>query len=68
LDESREKQIDSIVYETNEKLSAIAQEMKNVNFSTLDDKTKKEKLEVLRVEFQKMLDEQQRRVLEITKK
>jgi len=68
LDESREKQIDSIVYETNDKLSAIAQEMKNVNFSTLDDKTKKEKLEVLRVEFQKMLDEQQRRVLEITKK
>ena len=68
MDESREKQIDSIVYETNEKLSAIAQEMKNVNFSTLDDKTKKEKLEVLRVEFQKMLDEQQRRVLEITKK
>ncbi|MDH3360782.1 MAG: hypothetical protein OEL56_05290 [Nitrosopumilus sp.] len=68
MDESREKQIDSIVYETNDKLSAIAQEMKNVNFSTLDDKTKKEKLEVLRVEFQKMLDEQQRRVLEITKK
>jgi len=68
LDESKEKQIDSIVYETNDKLSAIAQEMKNVNFSTLDDKTKKEKLEVLRVEFQKMLDEQQRRVLEITKK
>jgi len=68
LDESREKQIDSIVYETNDKLSAIAHEMKNVNFSSLDDKTKKEKLEVLRVEFQKMLDEQQRRVLEITKK
>jgi hypothetical protein len=68
LGESKEKQIDSIVYETNEKLSAIAQEMKNIKFSTLDDKTKKEKLEVLRVEFQKMLDEQQRRVLEITKK
>ena len=68
MDESKEKQIDSIVYETNDKLTAIAQEMKNVNFSTLDDKTKKEKLEVLRLEFQKMLDEQQRRVLEITKK
>ena len=67
MDPSKEKLIDSIVYETNEKLSATAQEMKEIKFSNLDDKTKESKMQVLREEFQKMLDEQQRRVLEITK-
>jgi len=67
LDSSKEKLIDDIIYETNEKLSFIAQEMKDIKFSNLDDNTKESKIRVLREEFQKMLDEQQKRILEITK-
>ena len=51
----------------NEKLSAIAEEIKQIKFSNLDEKSKESKMDVLRIEFQKMLDEQQRKVLEITK-
>ena len=67
MDSSKEKLIDDIIYETNEKLSFIAQEMKDIKFSNLDDNTKESKIRVLREEFQKMLDEQQKRILEITK-
>lgn len=62
-----EKQIDDIICEMNEKLSAIAEEIKQIKFSNLDDASKESKMHVLRIEFQKMLDDQQRRVLEITK-
>ena len=40
--------------------------MRSIKFSKLDDASKDSKLKVLRQEFQKMLDEQQRNVLEIT--
>ena len=59
--------LDDIIYETNEKLGAIAEEMRLIKFSNLDDTSKDTKLKVLRHEFQRMLDEQQRKVLEITK-
>ena len=67
LEITKQKMIDDIICETNEKLCAIAEEMKSIKFSSLDDASKDAKLEVLRQEFQKMLDEQQRKVLEITK-
>ena len=51
----------------NERLSTIADEIRQIKFSNLDEKSKESKMNVLRVEFQKMLDEQQRRVLDITK-
>jgi len=66
LNESKETLIDSILYETNEKLAAIAQEMKDIKFSKLDEKEKKEKMDILRRDFQNTLYEQQRWVLEIT--
>ena len=62
----KEKLIDDIICETNEKLIAIAEEIREIKFSTLDESTKESKLEVLREEFQKILDEQQKRVLKIT--
>ena len=67
LDKTRQKMLDNIIYETNEKLGAIAEEMRLIKFSNLDDTSKNAKLTVLREEFQKMLDEQQKKVLEITK-
>ena len=59
--------IDDIICETNEKLGAIAEEMKEIKFSNLDESSKEAKLDVLRQEFQKLLDEQQKRVLETIK-
>lgn len=66
MDPSKEKLIDDIICETNEKLGSIAEEIREIKFSNLDDTSKITKLEVLRKEFQKILDEQQRRVLSIT--
>ena len=65
LDSSKETQIDDIICETNEKLGAIAAEMRAIKFSNLDNASMKSKLDVLRQEFQKMLDEQQRRISRI---
>jgi hypothetical protein len=65
LDSSKETQIDDIICETNEKLGAIAAEMRAIKFSNLDNDSMKSKLEVLRQEFQKILDDQQRRVSRI---
>ena len=66
MDKTKQKMLDDIICETNEKLGAIAEEMRSIKFSNLDETSKDAKLEVLREEFQKMLDEQQRKVLEIT--
>ena len=66
LDSSKETQIDDVICETNEKLGAIAGEIRAIKFSNLDESSVKSKLEVLRKEFQKILDEQQRKVLIIT--
>ena len=67
LDSEKEKKIDTIIYETNEKLFAIVDEMKAIKFSDLDDITKHDKTNSLRKEFENILNEQQRRVEEITK-
>ena len=53
LDSSKETQIDDIICETNEKLGAIAAEIRAIKFSNLDDDSMKSKLEVLRQEFSK---------------
>ena len=65
MDANKEKLVDDIICETNEKLGAIAEEIKEIKFSTLDESSKESKLELLRREFQKILDEQQKRVMEI---
>lgn len=66
MNSSKEKLIDDIICETNEKLGSIAEEIRAIKFLNLDDNSKEFKLEVLRKEFQKILDEQQKRVLSIT--
>ena len=67
LDLDLEKKIDSILFETTAKLEAIAQEMNNIKFSDLDDVSKHQKTNSLRIEFESILNEQQRRVEEIMK-
>jgi len=62
-----QKRLDSIIFETTAKMNAIVQEMNAVNFSDLDDVSKREKTDRLRKEFEVILNEQKSRVEEIMK-
>ena len=65
MDPEAQKKIDSLIYETNAKLEAIVEEMKAIKFSDLDDVEKHEKTDRLRLEFEKILSEQQKKVEKI---
>ena len=65
MDPETEKRIDNIIVETSSKLEAIVQEMNTIKLSELDDVTKRAKTNSLRIEFESVLTEQQRRVEEI---
>ena len=62
-----QKRLDSIIFETTAKMNAIVQEMNAINFSDLDDVSKREKTDRLRKEFEMILNEQKIRVEEIMK-
>ncbi len=62
-----QKRLDSIIFETTAKMNAIVQEMNAINFSDLDDVSKREKTDRLRKEFEVILNEQKIRVEEIMK-
>ena len=62
-----QKRLDSIIFETTAKMNAIVQEMNAINFSVLDDVSKREKTDRLRKEFEVILNEQKIRVEEIMK-
>lgn len=62
---NKEKEIDSIIVETTAKMEAIAIELQNIKYSNLDDNSKKEKSSNLRILFEELLLEQQRRVEKI---
>jgi len=68
MDEGTQKKIDSLIFETSDKLASIAGELKDIKFSKLDDKTKNEKMDFLRNEFEKVLKEEQKKVEEIVKR
>ncbi len=61
------KRLDSIIFEITAKINAIVQEMNAINFSDLDDVSKREKTDRLRKEFEVILNEQNIRVEEIMK-
>ena len=65
MDPEAQKKIDSLIYETNAKLEAIVEEMKAIKFSDLDDVEKRQKTDRLRLEFEKILSEQQKKVEKI---
>ncbi len=62
-----QKRLDSIIFETTAKMNAIVQEMNAINFSDLDNVSKREKTDRLRKEFEVILNEQKIRVEEIMK-
>ena len=55
------------MYETNDKINAIVNEMRQIRFSKLDEAEKKKKGDKLRVEFEKVMIEEEKRIERLMK-
>ena len=62
MDPQSQKQIDDIMIETNEKVSAIVNEIRNIRFSKMDEKDKETKCDRLREEFEKVMFEEEKKI------
>ena len=59
MDPETERKIDEIMYETNNKINAIVDEIRQIKFSKMDEEEKRIKCDKLREEFEKvMIDEE----------
>ena len=61
------KKIDEIMFETNDKINAIVEEIRLIRFSQMDEKEKQVKYDVLRNEFEKVMHLEEKRVEEVMK-
>jgi len=57
-----QKQIDKIMYETNEKVSAIVNEIRDIRFSKMDENEKQAKCDALREKFKQVMLEEERKI------
>ena len=57
-----EKNIDEIMYETNEKVSVIVNEIRDIRFSKTDENEKQTKCDSLREEFEQVMIEEEKKV------
>ena len=62
-----QKKIDEIMYETNDKISSIVNEFRDIRFSKLDEKEKQIKCDKLREEFEHVMLEEKNKIELITK-
>ena len=62
-----QKQVDDIMYETNEKVSAIVNEIRDIRFSKMDEGEKQVKCDKLREEFEKVMIEEEREIERVMK-
>jgi len=62
MDTELSKRIDEIIFETNDKINAIVDEMKLIKFSKMDEKEKQIKYAELRKEFEKIMLLEEKRV------
>ena len=62
------KKIDEIMFETNDKITAIVDEIRLIRFSKMNEKEKEIKYDILRKEFEKVMCTEEKRVEEIMKK
>ena len=60
-----QKIIDEIMYETNEKITAIVNEIRNIRFSNMDEKEKQKKCDRLREEFERVMIEEEKKIEEV---
>ena len=59
------KKIDEIIFETNDKINAIVEEIRLIRFSKMDEKEKENKFDELRKEFKKVMSLEEKRVEEV---
>jgi predicted glycosyltransferase len=62
MDPKAEKKIDEIMYETNEKVSAIVNEIRDIRFSKMDENEKQAKCDSLREQFERVMLEEEKKV------
>ena len=67
MDSESQKMIDDIMIETNEKISAIVNEIRNIRFSKLDERDKETKCDKLREGFEKVMFEEEKKIEEVIK-
>ena len=67
MDPKSSKKIDEIMFETNDKINAIVEEIRLIRFSQMDEKEKQVKYDVLRNEFEKVMHIEEKRVEEVMK-
>lgn len=63
-----QKRIDEIMYETNDKISSIVDEIRNVRFSKMEENKKQIKCDKLREEFEQVMLEEENKIEAVTKK
>jgi len=67
MDTQLQKQVDEIMYETNEKISAIVNEIRDIRFSKMNEGQKQIKCDKLREEFEKVMIEEERKIERVMK-
>lgn len=60
-----QKKIDEIMYETNDKVSSIVDEIRNIRFSKMSENEKQSKCDKLREEFEHVMIEEEKKIEEI---
>jgi len=61
------KKIDEIMFETNDKINAIVDEIREIRFSKMDEIEKQVKYDELRNEFEKVMHIEEKRIEEVMK-
>jgi len=67
MDPKTQKKIDEIMYETNEKINAIVNEIRDIRFSKMDENEKQTKCDNLRVAFEQVMIEEEKKVETVMK-
>ena len=67
MDSTTQKKIDEIMYETNEKISAIVNEIRDIRFSKMPENEKQAKCDGLRIAFEQVMMEEEKKVEKIIK-
>ena len=67
MDPQSQKMIDDIMIETNEKVSAIVNEFRDIRFSKMNENEKQPKCDKLREEFEKVMIEEERKIEKLMK-
>ena len=67
MDPELSKKIDEIIFETNDKISAIVDEIRSIRFSKMGEKEKQIKFDKLRKEFEKVMRIEEKLVEEVMK-